>query len=102
MLSVTATAQAISERTAAIITVDWLGTLCDLGPFRKLANEYDVKLISDSAQSFGGVPGKPPAINLADATIYSTGFPKSSTQGARVAFWSARRLKQPGWKMNPV
>ncbi|KAF8859557.1 hypothetical protein BDZ45DRAFT_673299 [Acephala macrosclerotiorum] len=76
MLSVTASAQAISERTAAIITVDWLGTLCDLGPFRKLADEYGVKLISDSAQSFGAIPGKPPAINLADATIYSTGFPK--------------------------
>lgn len=76
MLSPEATALAISERTVAIVTVDWLGTLCNLRPFRKMADEHGVKLVSDSAQSFGAIRGKPPAVDLADITTYSTGFPK--------------------------
>ncbi|KAK0230425.1 hypothetical protein IW262DRAFT_401294 [Armillaria fumosa] len=76
MLSPEATAQSISKKTAAIITVDWLGTHCDLGPFREMADKHSLKLISDSAQSFGALPGKPPAVDLADAVIYSTGSPK--------------------------
>lgn len=72
MLSLDATARAISGRTAAIVTVDWLGTRCDLRPFRTLADKHGVKLILDSAQSFGATID----LNLADATIYSTGFPK--------------------------
>jgi dTDP-4-amino-4,6-dideoxygalactose transaminase len=49
MLSPEATAQAISKKTAAIVTVDRLGTLCNLRPFWKLADEHSVKLVSDSA-----------------------------------------------------
>lgn len=79
LLSPEATEKCISENTAAIVTVDWLGTQCDLGPFRKLANKYDIKLISDSAQSFGASKGRPPSVGLADATIYSLGYPKVFT-----------------------
>ena len=71
--------RSISGKTAAIITVDWLGTQCDLGPFRKLADKHDIKLISDSAQSFGATNGKPPSVDLAHATIYSFGYPKVLT-----------------------
>ncbi|KAH8979346.1 hypothetical protein EDB92DRAFT_1904988 [Lactarius akahatsu] len=78
-LSPKATAEAITDRTAAIITVDWLGTQCDLRPFRNLADEHDVNLISDSAQSFGASNGKPPSVKFADATIYSLGYPKVLT-----------------------
>lgn len=81
LLSPEATQRAISKQTVAIITVDWLGTQCDLGPFRKLASEYGIKLISDSAQSFGASNGKPPSVSLADATIYSLGYPKVLTGG---------------------
>lgn len=75
MLSPEATEKNISDKTAAIITVDWLGIHCDLGPFRKLADKYSVKLISESTQSFGAIRGKPSVGDLADATIYNTGFP---------------------------
>lgn len=68
--------QAISDRTAAMVTIDWLGTLCDLCPFRKLPDEYGAKLTSDSAQSLDSIHGKPPTLCLADATIYSTGYSK--------------------------
>lgn len=80
MLSPEAAEKYISDKTAAIITVDWLGTHCDLYPFRQLANKYGIKLISDSAQSFGAGHSKP--FDLADATIYSTGFPKVFHTGA--------------------
>lgn len=79
LLSPEATRCSISEKTAAIITVDWLGTQCDLGPLRKLADEHGIKLISDSAQSFGASSGKPPSASLAHATIYSMGYPKVFT-----------------------
>ena len=78
-----ATAQAITERTAAIITVDWLGTQCDLHSFREMADAHGLKLVSDSAQSFGSGNGRPPAVDLADIMIYSTGFPKSYRQEVR-------------------
>ena len=77
LLSPEATAKALSASTAAIVTVDWLGTLCDLRPFRQLADEHGIPLISDSAQSFGANgSGRPPADEYADAFIYSTSFPK--------------------------
>ncbi|KAK4148510.1 pyridoxal phosphate-dependent transferase [Chaetomidium leptoderma] len=79
MISPEATARDISNKTAAIITVDWLGSQCNLLPFRKLADKHGVKLISDSAQSFGASPGKPPSVDLAHATIYSLGYPKVFT-----------------------
>ncbi|KAI9826024.1 MAG: hypothetical protein M1826_006822 [Phylliscum demangeonii] len=79
LLSREATERAITDKTAAIITVDWLGTQCDLEPFRKLADEHDIKLISDSAQSFGASNGRSPAVLYAHATIYSLGYPKVLT-----------------------
>lgn len=68
LLDPVAAERAISDKTTAIVTVDWLGTQCNLEPFRRLANEHAIKLISDSAQSFGA-GGKPPAVDLAHATI---------------------------------
>ncbi|KAF4628144.1 hypothetical protein G7Y89_g10008 [Cudoniella acicularis] len=64
--------------TAEAVMMEGLqpSSLCDLCPLRILADEHGIKLISDSAQSFGAICGKSPAIDLADATIYSTGFPK--------------------------
>ena len=79
LLSPELTKHSISEKTAAIITVDWLGTQCDLRPFRELADQHSIKLISDSAQSFGATNGKPPSVDLAHATIYSLGYPKVLT-----------------------
>ena len=76
ILSPEAIAWSIPDCTAAIITIGWLGTICNLCPFRKLADKCGAKLISDSAQSFGAIDGKPPALDLADVTVYSTGYPK--------------------------
>lgn len=74
ILSPEATARSIPDCTAAIVTIGWLGTICNLCLFRKLADKCGAKLISDSAQSFGAIDGKPPALDLADVTIYSTSY----------------------------
>ncbi|KAL8377069.1 hypothetical protein RB595_007961 [Gaeumannomyces hyphopodioides] len=73
--------QSVSEKTAAIITVDWLGTQCDLRPFRKLADKHGIQPTPDSAQSSGATNGKPPSVGLADSTICSLGYPKVLTGG---------------------
>ena len=48
-----------SERTAAIITVGWLGNICNLYRFRKLADKFGTKSISDSS---GALNSKPPVL----------------------------------------
>ena len=85
LLSPEAAERAISDKTAAIIAVDWLGTQCNLGPLRKLADEHDIRLISDSTQSFGAASNSngsnPPSLLLAHATIYSLGLGPGSAGG---------------------
>ncbi|KAK4068625.1 uncharacterized protein Triagg1_7273 [Trichoderma aggressivum f. europaeum] len=95
-LSYEGTKRAISNKTAAIITVDWLGTQCALGPFRKLADKHGIPLISDSAQSFGATNGQPPSIGLAHATIYSldpTGILRREALAEPNAFVCLRALE---------
>jgi dTDP-4-amino-4,6-dideoxygalactose transaminase len=76
-------ARAISARTAAIVSVDWLGTGVDPGRLRAFARDHGLTWISDSAQSFGiGPPGASPAAH-ADAAIWSTGYPKVFHTGGR-------------------
>ena len=94
LLSLEATKCAITEKTAAIITVDWLGTQCDLEPFRILANEHSIKLISDSAQSFGASNGRPPSLSFSHATIYSLGYPKVLTGGSGGLIVCSESLKR--------
>ena len=68
--------KAITRRTVAMISVDWLGTPVHLEEFRTFADENNLTWISDSAQSFGATWHSKPAVGVADATIYSLGYPK--------------------------
>ncbi len=45
--------QAISPKTKAIIPVSLYGQCADFDPINKLANEYNITVIEDAAQSFG-------------------------------------------------
>ncbi|KAI1172211.1 PLP-dependent transferase [Nemania sp. FL0916] len=89
---------AITEKTAAIVAVDWLGTQVNLGPFRDLADKHGLKLISDSAQSFMPTRGKPPAAVLADALIYSFGYSKIFQSGAGGVLICDKKLAQAAEK----
>jgi len=44
----------ITSKTKAIIPVHYGGELCNLDAFEKLADEYNLKVIQDSAHSLGG------------------------------------------------
>lgn len=43
-----ATKNAVTKRVAAVITVDWLGTQCDLVLFREMAKEHGIMLVPGS------------------------------------------------------
>jgi len=45
----------INERTRAIIPVHLYGNVCDMDPIRELARKYNLFVIEDNAEAFGGV-----------------------------------------------
>lgn len=75
-LDPTCAEKALSERTAAIISVDWLGTPVDISALQCLSTKHNIAWISDSAQSFGAKYWGKMAVGYADATVFSTGYPK--------------------------
>jgi len=61
----------INKKTKAIITTSLFGYPCELDKLKKIANKNKVKLIEDSAQSFGAKISGKPLSNYADITCYS-------------------------------
>ncbi|RYC65179.1 hypothetical protein CHU98_g1048 [Xylaria longipes] len=94
VMDLDAAAAAVTDKTAAIVTVDWLGTQGNLGPFRDLADKHGLKLISDSAQSLVPTKGKPPTALLADAFIHSFGYPEGFQSGAGGVLICDKKLAQ--------
>lgn len=70
------------RRELGIFPVAILPERCAVCVSDNLAGNHGLKLISDSAQSFGSTKGKPTAIEIADVPIYSTGFPKVFRTGS--------------------
>ena len=68
----------MTPKTKAIIVVDWGGAKPELVQLRKIADEYGVKLIEDSAHSFGAEHTKK---HLADFTCFSLQAIKHITTG---------------------
>ncbi len=66
----------ISKRTKAILSVDIFGHSADMESLRAIADEYDLKLISDTAQSPGAVYKGKIAGTLADIGGYSLNYHK--------------------------
>jgi len=71
----------MSERTRAIVCVDYGGLPCDLAALRAIADEYGVPLIEDSAQALGATFDGQPIGSLADHTIFSFQAIKHITTG---------------------
>ena len=61
----------ITQNTRAIMPVDLYGQQCDYGALRKLCNSFDLKLIQDSAQSFGSLYYNNSIGTIADLAIHS-------------------------------
>ena len=69
----------IKKETIGILSVDYCGNPTDYFLLRRLADKYNLKWISDSAQSFGSTYFNKTAPHYADAVIYSFGYPKNIT-----------------------
>jgi len=72
--------KAINENTKAIIAVHLYGQMADMKELKKIADEYDLKLIEDAAQAHGAKHFGKGAGHYADATIFSF-FPAKNLGG---------------------
>ncbi|MCE6988726.1 DegT/DnrJ/EryC1/StrS aminotransferase family protein [Dyadobacter sp. CY323] len=61
----------ITSHTKAIITVDLYGRSCEMDQIRNLADRYNLKVITDAAQSHGALFQGKKAGSLAHATAFS-------------------------------
>jgi len=62
---------AITERTRAIIPVDFTGRPCDMDAINAIADQYEIAVIEDAAHSFGALYRDRAVGVLADMTIFS-------------------------------
>jgi perosamine synthetase len=72
---------AITPRTKAIMAVDLYGLPCDMFAIRAIADEYNLKIVQDSAEAFGSRLGKHHVGDLADISTYSFFGNKTITTG---------------------
>ena len=75
-----AAADAITDRTAAIVAVHLYGAVCDPGPLRELASSRGIALIEDAAQAHGASFGRERAGSIGDVACFS--FYPSKNLGA--------------------
>ena len=61
----------ITDKTVAIVGVDWGGTPCDWDELNRIAKKYGLKTIEDGAHSMGMKYKGRPVGTLADFTIFS-------------------------------
>ena len=73
-------ADAITERTKAILSVDMHGIPCDFVALRAIAKKHDLIWISDGAQSYGSKCNNRSSLTYADASCVS--FSPVKTLGA--------------------
>lgn len=74
-------ASKISEKTKAVVCVDYGGVPCDYEAIQKLCNKFNVPLISDAAHSLGSIYMGRHSGQLADFTIFSFQAIKTLTTG---------------------
>ena len=61
----------ITSKTKAILPVHLYGRLCDMVAINKIANQHNLKVIEDSAQSHGAILNGKRSGNLGDASGFS-------------------------------
>jgi dTDP-4-amino-4,6-dideoxygalactose transaminase len=61
----------ITDKTRAIVFVNWAGTPCDLEAISEIGKKYKVPVIQDAAHSFGALWNGQPISDFADFTCLS-------------------------------
>lgn len=82
---------AISERTKAVITINYGGVACDYGRIRGICDEHSLFLIEDNAHGLLSTVGTRPLGSFGDISVFSFDYMKnfSCYQGGGIA------LKKP-------
>jgi perosamine synthetase len=80
LLSPETLAAALTERTKAVIAVDYAGQPCDYAALRKTAGE-DVRILADACHALGGSRGGRPVGTLAELSAFSLHPVKHVTSG---------------------
>ena len=73
--------KAITNRTRAIVLVDYAGQPCDVAAVREIITGRDIKIIQDSAHSLGSFINGEPVGSQADVTTFSFFATKNITTG---------------------
>lgn len=71
----------VSEKTKAVVAVDFGGVHVDSDGIRKICDEFDLLFIEDAAHSIGTVHGEKPVGSIADMTTFSFHPVKTVTTG---------------------
>jgi len=71
----------ITERTKAIICVDYGGYPCDLDEINKIAKIYDLLVIEDASDALGAIYKDKPVGSISDFTCFSFGAVQQVTTG---------------------
>ncbi len=71
----------ITEKTKAVVAVDYGGTLANYSELNSICTKYGLTLISDAAQSIGAIYKGKNAANFSDFTAYSFQGIKTITTG---------------------
>ncbi len=61
----------ITDKTKAIIGVDYAGQPCDWDQLRKIAHKYNLKLVADACHAVGGKYKGSPVGSVADLNVFS-------------------------------
>ena len=69
----------ISDRTRAILAVDYLGFPCQLDEVLEIAAQHDLRVIEDAAHAFGSLSKGRPVGSFGDLTCFSFGPVKMIT-----------------------
>jgi dTDP-4-amino-4,6-dideoxygalactose transaminase len=81
LISLRDVAEQISNRTRAIVLVDYAGQPCDVDAFRDLIKSREIYLVEDAAHSLGSLYKGKPVGSLADVTTFSFYPTKNITTG---------------------
>ncbi len=96
----------ITERTKAIIVVHLYGVVADMGPIMEIAKKYNLKVIEDCAQCFGGFYNGKMCGTIGDAGCFSFCQSKHFTTGGEGGMvvtdnedlaWECRSFRDHGY-----
>jgi len=71
----------ITEKTRAVLCVNWAGLPCDLIKLQEICKKHNIKLIQDAAHSFGAKMNDKHVCHISDFTCYSFQAIKHFTTG---------------------